>query len=321
MPKFYSGFCMRKILTNLTLSLILILLPLSAGAVTAMVEVRGRDVGHLVGEKVKDLQVYAGNSQGDLQPIAFQIDEKVGSGNLGTRDWNWQGGEGKKKAGAPDGIFNSDEVLYFLRSQAGPPVDLEKIAFAKKAMEIFLDKSGQRRVYLVSEKNPPAQRAKPLVQYDPTTDQVSSPYYQMGFSAKRPIIQNRLIIKNSQNPKDILDRFKIRFKLAIKRFFDIKFTENDIKSRVVGYRGGPLRVVRRLEAWKSLGPVKLIPRSQIEFVFYSDWVEVTTEIKNPVDGPKVLDKDTKGVSGFDFNNEVVGSRLYTNLLTGADRPS
>ncbi len=110
-----------------------------------------------------------------------------------------------------------------------------------------------------------------------------------------------------------MDRFKARFHLAIKNFFDFNFHEEDIQSRLLGVRAGPLRVIRRVEAKKSLGPIKLVPRSEIDFVFYPSWIEIPTRIQNPVNGPKFLAADTHGFSGFDFNPKIYGSRLSTSI--------
>jgi hypothetical protein len=72
-----------------------------------------------------------------------------------------------------------------------------------------------------------------------------------------------------------------------------------------------------VEAWKQLGPIKLVPKSQIDFNFYPDWVEVPTKINNPVHGPTFLKKGSWGVSGFDFNHFIFGNRFFHNLSSAS----
>ncbi len=270
------------------------------------VQLTGKNLPQAVGQSTNTLKVLKKNSQGVIEAIPYQIDERVSPGTIGKRPFSVERGASKS-----DGIFDADEVLLFYSSDAGSRAGLEDFAQANKVWEVAV--APEAYVYVVAGPTTSGGSNRQYLQYDSAQDRITSSFYEIGFSQQFPLIQDYLKIKNGSVPYDVLDRFKTRFYLDIKNFFNMKINEEEIKSNLVGVKVGPIRVLRRVSAAKSLGPIKVIPRSSIDFIFYPDWVEVFTEINNPIDGPKVLHDKTVGKSGFDFNQVVFGSDLNTNL--------
>jgi len=277
-----------------------------------VLEIWGKDVPGLVGQPIPQLRLYASKGEGKIQVIPFQIDEKSSQKKVG-RSWALKEVPGGPKTTPGDQIFEGDEVLLFYRSDGGLPLEAANFHRAKKVWEIPVNSSGYQKVYLCLEEMPKDNPPKTGLRYDLQNDRVISDQYEVGFSKSHPIIQDLIIIKNAAVPQDILDRFKARFDLAVKHFFDFKFDEGSIRSRLVGYREGPIRIIRRVVASKSLGPIRLIPKTKIDFEFYEGWIDAPSRINNPVNGPKVLEEKTQGLSGFDFNSNLYGSDFYTNL--------
>jgi hypothetical protein len=271
-------------------------------------ELLGKEVPGLSGIKVGEIGVYRVSSSGRPQAIPFQIDEREGNGPKPGRRWAMD--QGKTRG---NGLIEDDEVLLFFSEDGGVRARPEMFPGAKKIWEVAAETSGGPWVYIVWMSQNPDKSDTHYVDYIASEDRVVTSFYEFAFSKKHPLVQNVLKIKNGSVPEDILDRFKARFHLDIKNFFDINFNEEGIKARVLGTRVGPIRIIRRLSATKSLGPIKLIPKSVVDFIFYPNWVEIPTQIRNPIDGPKVLNEKTRGLSGFDFNQIILGSDFYTNL--------
>lgn len=270
--------------------------------------ITGEKLGEALGQKITRLQVYKKDSSGQVQVIPFQIDEREAGGKVGRRPWAMERGSSQG-----DGLLDLDEAILFFSADAGERASAQDFPQAEKIWEVKAGPSATGYVYVVAGSEGKAASSTSYIKYDPGMDRISSSFYEVGFSKKRPLIQDYLKIKNGSLPYDVLDRFKARFYLDIKNFFNLKIDEDEVKSQLIGVKVGPIRILRRVVASKSLGPIKVIPRSSVDFFFYPDWLEVSTQINNPVDGPKMLGDKTLGKSGFDFKQLVFGSDLFTNL--------
>ncbi len=268
-------------------------------------QVPGSQLSGVVGAPVASFRVYRAGANRRPEPVPFQIDEQIP--DVRGQGLRWALGEG-------NGLWEAQEILLVSGRDVGESLSRTDFSQAKAVWEIVLPGQGSAtKLYLVQEDAAAPRSSKKYIRYIPETDQVDSDFYRVGFLSKIPWVENFLILKNGTVAENILDRFKARFHLAIKNFFDFNFHEEDVQSRLLGVRVGPLRVIRRVEAKKSLGPIKLVPRSEIDFVFYPSWIEIPTRIQNPVNGPKFLAPDTHGFSGFDFNQKIYGSRLRTSV--------
>ena len=265
----------------------------------------------LADQPITSIRVYAADAQGKPKPIPFQIDEQVFDRKLNKTVWAVTSGV---EAQWGDGKFNGEDALLWLDSDAGGKLSASSLSKAKIKLEVLSDPKSSRYVYITVEDSPAELSKVSYVNYNSSQDEVSTSYYQAGFSKANPIIQNKLVILNQSLKANILDRFKVRIKLGIKNFFDFKIDEDKVSAKLVGYSAGPIRVIRRITAYKDIGPIRVVPKSQTDFIFYPDWIEVPTKIKNPIDGPSVLNDQTQGASGFDLMKSVYGSKLY--LSTG-----
>ncbi|MDX1386714.1 MAG: hypothetical protein R3257_03925, partial [bacterium] len=292
---------------TLILSLALGLFSLNAWA-QGPVELMGKDLPGIIGIKVGELGVFRANASGGYESIPFQIDEKMGSQERAGRAWALD--QGKARG---NGVLEGDEALLFFLSDGGVRAGAAVFPEAKKLWEVSASGSGGPWVYVAWIPHSLPESTTRYVNYDPQQDRVVTSFYEASFSKKHPLVQDVLKIKNGSIPYDLLDRFKARFHLDIKNFFDLDFNEEGIKAKVLGTRVGPIRIIRRLSASKSLGPIKVIPKSVVDFIFYPNWVEIPTQIRNPIDGSKVLNEKTHGLSGYDFNQIIMGSDVFTNL--------
>ncbi|MFO1462288.1 MAG: hypothetical protein U1F66_00765 [bacterium] len=289
-------FASPKIITASLAFFFCLIFGASARAAT-VVEVPGKALSNLLGQPVAGIRLYASTAGAGPQPIPFQIDEKTESGA-----WLMD------QEGKGTGILDPQDVLLFHTDDAGAALDPSSLPAAKARAEIPV---GGKFVYALSEEQPAARSAKSYVRYLPGQDRVSTAFYDIGFNPRQPLVQDILVLHNGSSQADLLDRFKVRFNLAIKHFFDFQIDESGVDARVAGTRVGPIRVIRRVVATKKLGPINLVPKSVTDFLFYPNWVEVPTRINNPLDGPKFLEDKTEGLSGYDFSKAVYGATVYT----------
>lgn len=279
-----------------------ICLALPANAAT-VVEVPGKQLPNLLGQTIDSIRVFASTDGGSAKVIPFQIDEKDSKGQ-----WVMD------SASAGGSVLDPQDVLLFHLDDAGVALAGAQVPEGKARAQIF---AGGKYVYVIASDTPMAKSSKSYVSYSPTQDRVSTAFYDIGFNLRQALVQDVLVLHNGSKVADILDRFKVRFNLAIKNFFNFKIEESDVQARVAGTRVGPIRVVRRVVATKKLGPINVIPKSITDFLFYPNWVEVPTTIQNPIEGPKFLEDKTQGLSGYDFTHEVYGSILYASVGTSS----
>ena len=268
----------------------------------ALVEVPGSALPNLLGKPVAAIRVVVSDGNGGLKPIPFQIDERRGANGPWILD------QEAVKSGA--GTLDPFDVLLYAVEDSGAAPESSKLPASSGGYRL----ESEGRYVTAYLADPSAPRSdKSYVHYVSAQDRVSTAFYEAAFRPSQPLIQDILIPQNGSIKADVLDRFKVRFNLAIKNFFDFKVGEGDVEARLAGTRVGPLRIIRRVVASKKLGPINLIPTATTDFFFYADWMEVPTKIQNPVDGPKFLDAKTEGLSGYDFSRSSYGSVIRSSL--------
>ncbi len=272
----------------------------------SVVEISGKKIPSFSGKEISKIDVVIFKN-GEWKGIPFQIDEKAYDSLIGSRNWALdQSFSRRADLSSGDGKLDEDEVILFMSKEMG-----EKATSFPTATEVLEVKFQDHYAYLLLDPKSFLKNDKKQIQYNPQTDSIETSGYKARFNLQHPIIQEELVIKNqATGALNILDRFKVRALLAIRNFFDFKVEEENITSRKVGYRLGPIRLIRRLAAYKSLGPIRVSPKVESDFLFYPYHIRIPTLLNNPVDGRKVLDPKTHGFAGFDFNKNFYGTKLY-----------
>ncbi len=275
----------------------------------SVVEISGKQIPELQGKEISkiNLRVFR---QGQWKPIPFQIDEKSYDPLSKSRRWVLDQAFSRRTDLVPgDGKWDEDESLLFMSK------DMAEKALVESTPEhpVLEIRSGSAYAYLFYDPKNFALSSESYVKYNPAADEVDALGYKNSFSLEHPIIQEALIPKNQKvgKPENILDRFKIRMLLGIKHFFDVHVEEDNITAKRVGYRAGPIRIIRRLAAYKSLGPFRVTPKAVTDFLFYPYFVQIPSQLDNPIDGRKILNPDSKGFAGFDFTRFFYGSKFYS----------
>lgn len=173
-------------------------------------------------------------------------------------------------------------------------------------------------VYLFAFGNEvPARSAIDYVDYDPATDTVNARLGVIDFVDDKPLIVESLVGKHPRGIEipNVLDRFKVRIKVKPAPLFCIPlhFDENNVKAFTIGYKDGPVRVIRRNIFWIIIGGVRLpfAPKIVIYFQFYENGLATKAEVWVPVDADWFVCDGSSMVAGLDLNENARGAKIFT----------
>jgi hypothetical protein len=165
--------------------------------------------------------------------------------------------------------------------------------------------------------DPPPPSETDYVRYDPAADRVISRLMEIGFLPGKPMIVNSIIGKPPGRPvmPDILDRFKLRIKVnpIILLCAPLYFDENNTRGVTIGYKDGPVRLLRRNLFWVIIAGVKLpfAPRIGMWFKFYENGLSASSDLDLPLDPEYFICDGSTFTAGLDFNKNIDGARIFT----------
>jgi hypothetical protein len=209
------------------------------------------------------------------RPIPWQLDERDATGRLCLD----QGPEPNRDD--PDRVIDSNDEVLWMADDAGRRIRPEEIpAEAVCAVEVA-QRSGsldEAWVYLFVGPNAAPQAAETYVHYDPQTDVVTGARVGLGFAGPTP---EYLALRPAANepPVNLLDRLKVR---ASARFFGIiplRRDEADLRTELVGWKAGPIRVIRRQRQWVQLGWGLRTPIFRTDTLFYRDYAYLPVHLR------------------------------------------
>ncbi len=282
-----------------------------------IVTINGSLLSRLAGKDISHLRLYA-CSAGKLLPIPYQIDERDPAG-----EYVFTGGD---LAGMDldRGKLDANDELVFLCSQTGDQATQDLWPEGSTAgHEIIIsdprDAAQKGWAYLLYfPKDPPAPATEDYLSYDPVQDRIFCKYYTVGYKKGYTLYTDLIYPKEfGGSGKDIIDRLKIRLYVKLlSGLVRIKRTEDDIRCKVVGWKDGPIRVLRNTENYFRV--LFNIPSPSLFAVteYYPHYFTVPMRFSVPFNLKWVMNKFV--VSGFaayaypDFHKSLVGAMGYTN---------
>jgi len=243
----------------------------------------------LVGKPIADFGLYAFKN-GKLQTIAFQIDQVDPQDKILLP---FNGEVPPKKMRLPQFTTRRD-LLLWMPEDMGEAYDLKKIKTTPSEtwLEINISPSAATQDgHFVYVRIAPDQTLSPkdYVTYDRENDLVRTPSFFIGY--RDIIIINRFgwISKDGSLGENLLHRVAVRFSAkALFGLFPIEITENDIVSRVVGFKDGPIRVLKRVTNAPRLPLGMKGPASETDCFFYRNSYQTQVAVDFPVGGKAIL---------------------------------
>ena len=232
-----------------------VMFTLMSAAVRA--DVRFADVVHIEGDRlatfdgmpIERLGVFACDGQ-HCAPIPFQVDERDSVGH-------WVVDQGPEpNQDNPPGVLDGNDSLLFMATDAGQRTTADRLPAGQPRAEItvFDPISGAARwVYLLAFPGPAPRSATSYVDYDPSTDQVRGARVVLGFRQGVPGYLGVIDGPGAGVP-NLLDRMKVRASATfLWGLIHFSRNEDDLTTQFVGWRQGPIRVIRRQRQWVRLG--------------------------------------------------------------------
>ncbi len=211
--------------------------------------VQGNLLEYLHAFDIKKLRLFAWSAENRFEVIPFQVDERDPTGEYVFTGGRLAGEDYDK------GLLDHNDELVFMASDTGRQAP-EAIWVGKghRGVEIVVtdpvDTSKKGWVYFIYFcETPPPLSEKDYVHYHPEEDVVQTEYYRLGYREKTPLYSDVSIPKEvGGSGEDFFDRIKVR--INVKTFFNlvsISKTEEDFLAETVGWKDGPLRVLRDIE--------------------------------------------------------------------------
>lgn len=233
--------------------------------------VHGSDLVALRGWPIDGLGVVACDASACL-PIPMQIDERAPDGA-----WVLDRGP-QPSADEPPEIFDDDDVLLFMASDAGDAVEPSRLPSSLPVLEVGVTDpltGAQSWVYVVGYADKAPRAAQSYVAYDAATDRFTGANVAMGFSDGVPTY-----LSIDSSGENLLDRLKVRVAASV--FFGwLRFSrsEGDLTTELIGWHAGPIRVVRHQKQRVRLGWGIRSPTFRSYTYFYRDFAELPVGLR------------------------------------------
>jgi hypothetical protein len=212
-----------------------------------IVDVSAANLAPFHGLPLERLGLYA-CVRGACRPIPLQIDERDPQGH-----WVIDRGPGAG-SDTPPATLDGNDHLLFMAADAGKRVQRADLPGRFPVVEVRVHdplQSSTRWAYLVAFAEAAPRSTTTYVRYDPASDSVRGARVTLGF---RGGIPSQLGLHGDHLQDDLLDRFKVR---ATASFFWglLRFSrsEDDVSSEFLGWREGPIRVIRAAQHRVRLG--------------------------------------------------------------------
>ena len=276
----------------------------------------GRLMKELAGAPISNLRLYAFRDRA-FEPIRFQIDEM-------TEDGDWVFPEGPMpNGGLGNGKFDPQDKLLFMAADTGDRVAEEGwMPGWTKGVEIeVLDPltGGKGWCYLLSFSSEPPRSSLPdYIRYDYASETIETDYYRGEYIITEDGLHttyykwHSVFEQAGGNGKNFVDRLKIR--LTVKLLFSLiplRFNEEKLKSDVLAYKTGAIRVNRRVEQYIRLPFGKKAMRAVVDVQQYRNTATVPVIFQAPFRMNKILSSFIIRF-GTDYGEEVLGTRAYNS---------
>jgi hypothetical protein len=228
--------------------------------------IRGAQIPELIGQRTSRFEVLAVHGA-KLVPIPFQIDEVANDGNYALPDGP------EPTLDETPGVLDSEDEIALMMSDLGARAPRGN-ALPPGAVEVqVLDPlGGATRYVYIAAVDAPARSPVSYINYDPASGAIESDSYRLGFTNDIPT-DFTLQSRKGQHLPNMIDRFKVRMRARVLGLFHISLTENDVRNRVLAWKAGPIRVIKRVSHSLDLFAGISSSEALSDDFFYRDYFE------------------------------------------------
>ncbi len=270
--------------------------------------VSGAQLPALLGTRIDRLEVLV-LVGGALQPIPFQVDERLPDGRYALPM-----GPHPVVDDSPGILDGDDEIAVMIadlgeRARGAPlmPVAAQEVAVADPL-------GGPERYAYIASVDFPRLSLRRYTDYDQPHGVIESDTYRIGFTHELPAdfaLQSR---KHEGRP-NLIDRIKVRIRARILKLFDFPVNEDDVDNRLLAWRAGPVRIVRAMSHSVRLILGIRSPAVTSQDFFYRDYIDNPFQVRFPW-VPRLLFGDIHARIDLDFTG-LDGETLMWSGMSGA----
>jgi hypothetical protein len=288
-----------------TFAAILALLPFCGNASAANdprgwqpLVITGTQLPQLLGARDDRLEVLA-IDDGRCVPIPFQVDQRSANGQYAMPD-----GPAPIESEQPGILHSTDELVLMAADMASPARHNKCLKPGTLEIEGIDPLGGSSRYAYIDASESARRTSRRYVFYDPAVDRIESDFYRIGLIRGWPTdfaLQRRV---HSGAP-NLIDRFKVRTSARIFQVFTYRMNEDDIHSRLLAWKAGPVRLLRLESHSVNLLFGIRSPQIRSQVFVYRNYLEAPTRVSFAwiprliLDHVRVrLDVDYLNLSGF-----------------------
>jgi len=275
--------------------------------------VKGSQVPGLSGAPLNRIEVLAIH-HGNVEPIPFQIDEVASDGSYVLTEG--------PQAATINHIFGTYDEIAMMVSDLGERA-ASGTEVPRDAIEIEINDplGGPNRYAYLASVAQPHWSDRRYVSFDPGSDTVETDHYRVGLTNGLPTdfaTQSRI----GEHVPNLIDRMKVRLSTLVIHLVRFSFSEDDIHSKTLAWKAGPVRVIRRLSHSVNLVMGLHSPVFERNDFFYRDHLE------NPFKmhlswAPRIFFSDIRVRIDLDFKDldgyELLWSQMATPPLKIGDK--
>jgi hypothetical protein len=240
-----------------------------------VVRITGDQIALLDGYPIDHLGLFSCRA-GACQPVPFQIDERDAEGR-----WVLDHGP-EPQVDNPPGVLDGNDVLLFMASDTGERVRRTGLPVASRSVEIVIHDplaGSTQWAYLLGFTGAAPRAPGSYVEYIASMDRVRGARVSLGFHRGMP---DYLAITGGPDGREnnLLDRLKVRASATfLWGLIHFSRNEDDLTNQFVGWRQGPIRVIRCQRQWVRIGWGIRSPTFGSYTYFYRDFAELPVGLR------------------------------------------
>ncbi|MCW5828844.1 MAG: hypothetical protein KIT79_05965 [Deltaproteobacteria bacterium] len=165
--------------------------------------------------------------------------------------------------------------------------------------------------------SPPPLSKDDYITYHPERDFIVTRLSEIDFNDENPMLVESIVGKPPGSPviPNVLDRFKMRIRIRPIGLFcaSLNFDENNARAFTIGYKDGPVRLLRRNIFWIVIAGVRLpfAPKIVMYFKFYENGLAASSDLYVPFNPKYFVCEGSRFTAGLDFRKNTYGARVFT----------
>jgi hypothetical protein len=180
----------------------------------------------------------------------------------------------------PEILGPRDEIAMMLSDLGTRVSDLKRLPAKSLEVEVVDPLGGENRYAYIATAQSPNRSAQSYVKYDAVLHSVTTGTYSMTMSNELP---DSFMLRTdaTASGQEIARAFEIHAQALVLKLFRVRFTQSDIKSELLAYKLGPIRLVRKLRHHLHLSLGIGSPGITRKDLFYRDFIEEPITVDLP----------------------------------------